>query len=593
MIKKLYNQKWIKFILRILFSWLTAISISGVAGYRITEINMVIPFLMAGVLYIVAHFEKIKEKELYRPALFFAVLFTLTLVLGSGFDMDERIFYGYSVLSPVYFVVLTLFTFMLTANVMTLLNQLPTFICNAIEISNTDNKKNRLRWLIAFLCCLIAWLPYFMTYCPGIISNDHINIINQCLGNVPLTNHHPVLFIFFVKIILLPCKRLGGLQFAVGAVTFVQMILFAAMLSYMAVWLYKKGIGNIGYGLTVAFVALNPVIALFSVYITKDVLFGGIFLLYILKLYDLVESKGEMLGTTKGISSFLALNLLVVFLRNNGIYITVVMLVVTAIIYRNVWKRVLVCMASILVLYGLVKGPVFNALEITEGSFAEALSVPLQQVAHTICDNGEIGEEDVAFLEQLMPLERVREVYRPGYTDPYKFDEEFNDEFLNENKGEFIKVWASMLPRNLESYIEAYLMQTAGYWHIGETDSLSTYGVIENELGIVQNNMIESAFGFSLEPVIEKLILACRKAPVVCFMTNMAFMVFLVYFVCILFWKNGKKAFALPLLPLILLWATIMVAAPAYCKFRYLFPYHLAYPVLVWMLLHFSRKTEK
>lgn len=596
MIKKLYSQKWIKFILDAVFSWLTAISISGVAGYRITEINMVIPFLMVGVLYVIAHFEKNREKRLCKPALCFALPFALTLVLGSGFDMDDRVFYGYSVLAPIYFIVLAIFILMLIVNVMAMLNQLSSVLSNTLKVSDADKnntRKERLLWLGAFLCCLIAWMPYFLTYCPGIVSADHINIINQCLGNVPLTNHHPVLFVFFVRAILLPCKQIGGLQFAVAAVTFVQLVLFAAMLSYMAYWLYKKGIGKIGYGLTVAFIALNPVIAVFSVYMTKDVLFGGIFLLYILKLYEVVESKGEVLRTGKGIVSFLLLNLLVVLLRNNGIYITIIMLSVCCVLYCKVWKRILLCVAIIMVSYGLLKGPVFSALGIAGESFAEAMSVPLQQIAQTICDDGEMEPEDADFLEQLMPFERVKEVYRPGYTDPYKFDAAFDDEFLNENKGEFLKVWARILPRNLGSYVEAYLMQTAGYWHIGETDSLNAYGVMENTLGITQDNLIEKIAGISLEPIIEKLILACRKAPVICYMTNMAFMVFLVYFICIRCWKNGKRQYIIPFTPLLLLWVTIMVAAPAYCKFRYLFPYHLAYPVFIWVLLCVSGSPEK
>lgn len=591
--KILCKQKWIGLVLYTAFAWLSATALCGVAGYRITEINMVIPVIMAGCLYIIRTFVKHHNKKLCKQSLLFAVPFALTLVLGSGFDMDERVFGGYSFLSVPYFIILTLFFMMAAVGVFVCLDEAGKKLRNSKAAAFSSEKlKGRRLWLLASGCALFAWLPYYLTYYPGIISPDYIEIINQCMGNIPLTNHHPVLFVFFIYSIFMPCQMLGGVQLAAAMVTLVHMLLFAGILGYMAYWLYGKGIGKAGYILTVLFIALNPVIALFSVYITKDVLFGGIFLLYVLKLYDIVESKGAILKSKRETVGFTVLNLLVVLLRNNGIYITIILLAGALLLYKNIWKQLAVCAVTVIAAYALLKGPVFQALDIAGESFAEALSVPLQQVAHTICEDGEMTEEDAAFLETLMPFERVREVYMPGYTDPYKFDVAFDDAFLNENKGEFLKVWARMLLHNFGSYVEAYLMQTAGYWHIGETDTLAPYGVIENELGLYQVNVIERITGISLEPVIEKLMLACRKAPVLCFLTNMAFMVFMVYFICIRCCRSEKKQYILPLLPLLLLWATIMVAAPAYCKFRYLFPYHLAYPILVWYLLCVSAGSE-
>ena len=584
--QKLYNQTWVKYICYTIFAWLVATSISSVAGYRITEINMVIPMLMVGILYVIMQFEKSAYKKWYKSALCFSIPFALTLVLGSGFDMDERVFLGYSILAPLYFVILTIFFMRFTVNIMKMLNN----VSFGLEV-NAD-EKSKWTWILASSASFIAWIPYYLTYCPGIISLDYLVILNQCVGNTQMTNHHPVLYVLAIKAIIAFVEPIGGMQLATAVVTLVQMILFALILGYMAHWLYNKGIGKIGYGLTVTFIALNPVIALFSVYVTKDVLFGAVFLLYILHLFDVVESRGEILKTGKGFLHFILLNLLVVLLRNNGIYITVLLLVISFFLYRNIIKRIIASLVIVLVVYGLLTGPIFDALDIAGGSFAEALSVPLQQVAQTICDDGNIAEADKVFLDRLMPLEKVKEVYLPGYTDPYKFDAAFDDDYLNANKGKFLMVWARLIPNNLGSYIKAYLMQTAGYWHIGETDSLSTYGVVQNEFGLIQNNVIENIAGISLEPIIEKLILACRKAPVFCFVTNMAFMVFLVYFICIRCFINGKKQYILPFLPMLLLWATIMVAAPAYCKFRYLFPYHLAYPFMVWVLLCVSGNAE-
>ncbi len=564
------------------FSWLAAVSVCGVAGYRVTQISMIIPLLTLAAFLTALQFDRNREIKLCKPAICFAAPFALTLVLGSGFDMDEGVFYGYPPLALLWFPVLALFFMMLTANAMSWLNRHAMPARKAAACRHT--------WLFASGMAFVAWMPYYLTYYPGIVSPDYVEIISQCTGKIPFTNHHPVLFVFFIKIILTPCAKLFGMQTAAAIVTGVHMALFALMLGYMAHWLYRKGAGKPWYGLAVAFIALNPVIAVFSVYMTKDVLFGGIFLLYILLLYDLAQSKAEALKTPKGFGRFLAFSLLLVFLRNNGIYIALAVVAVLLFLYRAYKKRLLLCAALLLLSYGLLKGPAFAALGIAGESFAESMSIPLQQIAQTICDEGEMPKEDAAFLERLLPFETVKEVYVPGYTDPYKFHEAFDDALLNAKKKEFLLVWARLLPYNLDSYMKAYLMQTAGYWHIGESDTLNPYGVVPNAFGIVREDVFLRVAGVSLGPVIEKLILACRKAPIVCFLTNMAFMVFLAYFTGLRLWINEKKQYLLPFLPLFLLWATVMAATPAYCKFRYLLPFHLAYPFMAWAVFCVSGK---
>ena len=160
-------------------------------------------------------------------------------------------------------------------------------------------------------------------------------------------------------------------------------------------------------------------------------------------------------------------------------------------------------------------GPVFHAIGIEKQSFAEAASVPLQQVGYVLWEGKEFEAEDMEFLEALMPVEKVKEVYQPGYTDPYKFDEAFDDTFLNENVGAFLSVWSRGLTKYFGEYVEAYLHQTAGYWHYGETNSVCTQGITENTLGVEQIDVIDNLSGISLEPVFEKQFIfhtyACRK----------------------------------------------------------------------------------
>ncbi|HCR43190.1 MAG TPA: hypothetical protein DIV41_01290, partial [Ruminococcaceae bacterium] len=68
---------------------------------------------------------------------------------------------------------------------------------------------------------------------------------------------------------------------------------------------------------------------------------------------------------------------------------------------------------------------------------------------------------------RLLDEKTVREVYNPLTADNIKFNKNFDNEFLENNKAKFFKTWAGMFPHNVKEYIKAYCLETVGYWHIG------------------------------------------------------------------------------------------------------------------------------
>ena len=124
-------------------------------------------------------------------------------------------------------------------------------------------------------------------------------------------------------------------------------------------------------------------------------------------------------------------------------------------------------------------------------------------------------------------------------------------------------------------------MQTVGYWHYGETNSVCTQGCTENELGVEQFDVIEKVTGISLEPIFEKLVLAGRKAPVICMLGSMAMQILMVFLLMLQYVRRKNAALAVWLIPLVILWGTIMVATPAFCLLRYLFPIFLLWPFMI------------
>jgi len=410
------------------------------------------------------------------------------------------------------------------------------------------------------------------------------------VGNVPWTNHHPILFTGAMMVVVKATAFMNSLTASIGVFSFIQIVSLAATLAYLGTRICKSKTIWPCKAFAVLMFALHPFVGMYSIYITKDVYFSQIMIFLCLKIYDVIKNNGEEFGKTKECVKIAVLFLLSCMLRNNGMYISIVMAVIFLFLYRKFWKQILIVFVCVIGLFKVWQGPVFASLNIDKQSFAEAASVPLQQIGYVLWEGKEFSEEDMAFLEELMPVEKVKEVYRPGYTDPYKFDEAFNDDFLNDNVGEFLGVWARGLVPYFGEYVKAYLHQTLGYWYYGATNSVCTQGCTDNNLGVAQIDVVKNLTGISVEPIFEKAVLAGRKAPFVCMLGSMAMQMWMVFLLMIQYARSGCKKMCVWLIPLVILWGTIMVATPAYCLLRYLYPIFLLWPFM--MAEFFAQKVK-
>lgn len=563
-------------------SYLTGLSLAIVCGYGITGIEVIIPCLMifAGIVYHKAMLVTSKKELGYAAPIGF--LFALTLVLGSKIEIYDGIFYDFSLMDLVTFPVLGLF---FSAMILLLFS-----FSDKVKSKNKSDKTLALEngqyflqlislhpFVCLFVLYVICYLPYYLTFFPGNCGPDTWESIRMVLGEIPWTNHHPVLFTGLLMVVIKGTAFLP-LTGSVGVFSFLQMVSLAAVLARLSVRIFKMQVPVVVKIFTVLMFAFHPFIGMYSIYLTKDVFFAEIMVLLCLKLYDIIKEEGALLGKPSECIKLSVLFLFSSMLRNNGLYITIVMAVVLLCSYKKYRKQIAALFVCAVGLFLIWQGPVFAAIGIEKQSFAEAASIPLQQVGYVLWEGGTFSEEDMDFLEELMPVEKVKEVYQPGYTDMYKFDEEFNDAFLNENTGRFLGVWWNGCKNHLGSYIKAYLMQTVGYWHYGETNSVCTQGITANTLGVEQIDVISNGFGFSSEPVMEKLVLAGRKAPVICILGSMAMQIFMVLLLIIQYLRRKNGRFILWLLPLVLLWGTIMIATPAFCLLRYMYPLFLLWP---------------
>lgn len=446
-------------------------------------------------------------------------------------------------------------------------------------------------WALWSVFLASAWLPYFLTYYPGLMTGDSFACLVRAAGWAPVNNQQPVFYQLFLRVFYWAGCLLGSINRGVALYSFTQMLLMASALGYALYWCRRRGC-PLPYLWGIAlFFALNPIYGKYAVTMWKDVLFGGALLLLTLFFADTAQARGENLLTRGGIIHFALVSLAVAFLRSNGIYVLAFAFAALAVFCRVRIKSIGPVLLAALAVVLVIQGPVYRAAGIPQNRFDEAVGVPLQQMVRVAVKDGRMSEQERNFLNRVMPIDRIKESYDPFTVDPIKFSHKFDYTFLSRNKWEFFRDWADMFTKNTKEYIVAHLMLTLGYWHIGTGNWVVATGVTpwgDETYGVVPYNLFGTLTGINAKPYIESWNDDLEHFAPVGMSNNIGTAVWLTAFLALYALVRRRYGRLTALTPIAGLWLTTIMAAPTYCEFRYVFSIFLCAPFLLFLV--FSRE---
>lgn len=336
-----------------------------------------------------------------------------------------------------------------------------------LETKKKEQREDKIpMWLLftgGAVLLFICWLPTLLSLFPGAFSYDAYEEWQQVKNGV-ITSHHPVLHVLFLGGLVEGFYTLtGSYNVGIAIYSVIQMALLACALSYSVCFLREIKMPRIVQYGTLIFYGISPVIGLFSISATKDVLFTAAELLFFIFCIRILFNRDKFFEKKGWKAGFVVAALGTMILRNNGLYVAVIMLLIFAVICRKYWKKYLLLMVAVIVPYILYAGPVYQALDVTKGGVQEMLSVPIQQMARVYHSGaGEMALEDLETLYKYLPKENL-EAYKSTVADPVKTG--FNGEYFRDNKAEFVKLWAKLLVENPLTYVNSFLTNTVDFWY--------------------------------------------------------------------------------------------------------------------------------
>lgn len=511
--------------------------------------------------------EKIKidrNKKLYF--ILFSLLISLFYVFGTIIDINKNIFFYNILIEKIFINLFYIYSFTIYFNfIFTLL-----YAC----FKNNKVKQEKIKkhlYIIVFITLLLVWITYYVNFYPGLTSPDSLFQWCQSLGDCLLTNHHPVIHTLLIKCF----SFINSSNLGVSLYSFFQLIFMDIICTYLIYFVSKNLNSKKLLVLSLVFFSVVPIFGFYSVTMWKDVIFALLGLLMIIKIYEFV-TKSNIKFKSAFITSILAF--CVSLFRTNGIYIMLVLVIIMLLFLKGKRKQIIYIFLIPIIFAFLIIKPLFSYLEIKSGNFVENLGIPLRQLGGVISKEYEIDEDDIKYIEKIVPFETIKNKYTPETVDFLKFSSDFNDDFLNNNKSKFLKIWFKYLKRYPIEYIQIYLKSTYGFWYPEAQGYIAVRWDIEkNNYELESKNKID-------ETIQVKYFNYFYNTPIIKYFLSDAFYLWCLLFTIFVSLISKKFKLVIPLLFPFFTWLSVMIASPANYQPRYTFILYCSFPFVVFIL---------
>ena len=314
----------------------------------------------------------------------------------------------------------------------------------------------------------------------------------------------------------------------------------------------------------------------------KDILFSGLFLLFVLSVYQLLPlcCEGRRFGERPGLLVLFGISgVLVCLMRSNGLYAFVFSMPFLVYAFRRHWKIILPLQVLVLAVVFLVKGPVMEAFDVAQPAFSESLSIPAQQIARVVYEGRELSGEQKELLGKTVEYSAIADYYQPELSDPVKALIQYgHPEYLEAHKGEYLRLWVQLGLKYPLDYWNAFVDQTKGYWFPDAPGLLTNEGISPNELGLSWQPVLRGQAVTKIVEILSKLYTIFPLYGLLYSIGAFTWAAVFLFANCLL---NGKKENWILYLPFFAILLTLCAATPVASDVRYAYSLILSMPLLI------------
>lgn len=462
---KIFTQYLLSFISLFGFFYITNLKNNSIFINSILCIILYLCFLKTIRKYL---YLKEKNRRLIIFSLVISVLLSASFVIGYNLTIYDKSYLGKL---TTYIQIISIIPILIASTNCILIN-LDDWLKKICKIDN--EKINELLfkkhvYIKSFILILIAWIPIFLAFYPGIFSYDSSVQLNEVMKGT-LSNGSPILHTLLVGgCVKLGYSLLNSYNFGIAIYSVLQMILLASSFAFVINYFNKKKSPFILKIVSLCLFMFLPTFSIMSVTTTKDVFFAAIINFLFPFLIEISTNTKEFIKSKKNIILMILLLILTCIFRSNGYYAVLALFVFLLIGLRKYWKTILLI---ILVTIGSYKSYLFGVNKIlkTAPGISTAqnaiLCIPIQQFGRLYTSNIKLTSYEKSMLDELLTKKGAYNLYESHKSDSIAWY--FNGSKIYQNKVEYLKLYIKLGIKHPIIYIDSFLANTMGYWYVGD-----------------------------------------------------------------------------------------------------------------------------
>ena len=554
--------------------------------------KLILIFILFYCFFYKAYFSESKKNNFYRLLSFIFSLITIVGLVYSTLASSLKILFC-SFLQIYKF--LTLF-FGYYIIYYAILKRLSTIDIGKIKMKETffERKFQKHPILITSLLLTLVFLPLAIIFYPGGATGDtadsvyqffhdgsswSIQMINLIDDNVYINKHHSVLFTVMLGLFL----KLGNCLYSynLGFFLFILFQLFVVISIFSFMIYYMKRIKIPFYLIfcSILFICFSPLIIKYSITAIKDTLNAGINLVYVIFLLQIVRNYDSIFKNKFRLFAFIIVMLLVMMLRNNGIYTILLSFPFLFILYKKYWRKLLKVFVSILIIFGMYDNILLPRFGVSDGSIKEVLSIPFMQLARVAKYHEEdFSNEEINKINEVLDFRNIINGYNPKISDDVK--DSYKKTATKQEILDVFGIWFKYLKKYPDVYIESFLNSTYGYFYPP---------FIEDEPKILFTNFLAYERNYELGPisrfnvaraVIYYVLCYIYYSPFFVYFNNVALIDWLLVLSFLYIFRKKKYKYLIPLFPLLSV-LLVCLASPVNGCARYVLSIVFSVPIVL------------
>jgi hypothetical protein len=244
----------------------------------------------------------------------------------------------------------------------------------------------------------LFWLIILLIYWPGIIGNVNIVAVEEMLAG-KLADWHPVIYTILIGTLIRVFST-------VSVFLIFQIFALSLVFGWGFAYFEKLGVNRKTLWILTLITALLPANILSIITLTNDIAFSITLTAMTIMVMKIVFSKGLWLEKTGNWVAFVVVSLLSIFFRYNGIPAVGFTLLALLIFIPNQRKILLISTGLIVIIWGLVNGPIFNLIGVNRISEGHLDNILLHHISAQINAGTSLDPGEEKYLNSLYPIEK-------------------------------------------------------------------------------------------------------------------------------------------------------------------------------------------